>query len=74
MKNLISLCFLVLSLSACSEQTITVDQFKSDQALLSQYLDKCKNGELHKEDINCINAKKANKLLVLEAERKQLSK
>lgn len=72
MKKLISLCVLVLSLSACSEQTITVEQFKADQTLLSQYLAKCKNGELHKEDINCINVKQANKLLILEAERKQL--
>ena len=74
MRKLISLCVLSISLLACSEQTITVEQFKADQSLLSQYLAKCKNGELYKEDINCINAKRANELLVLEAERKQLSK
>lgn len=72
MKKLIILCVLSISLLACSEQTITVEQFKSDQVLLNKYLEKCKNGELHKEDINCINANQANKLLVLEAERKQL--
>lgn len=69
-KTSILLCSIFLF--ACSEQTITVEQFKSDQVLLNKYLEKCKNGELHKEDINCINANQANKLLVLEEERKQL--
>ncbi|TPH00593.1 EexN family lipoprotein [Haemophilus haemolyticus] len=69
-KTSILLCSIFLV--ACSEQTITVEQFKSDQVLLNKYLEKCKNGELHKEDINCINANQANKLLVLEEERKQL--
>ena len=62
MRKLISLCVLSISLLACSEQTITVEQFEADQSLLSQYLAKCKNGELYKEDINCINAKRANEI------------
>lgn len=56
-KTSILLCSIFLF--ACSEKVITVDEFKADDALLSQYIAKCKNGELHKEDINCINANKA---------------
>lgn len=72
MRKLISLCVLSISLLACSEQTITVEQFKSDQVLLNKYLEKCKNGELHKEDINCINANKAKNSIILENSIKRL--
>ena len=72
MRKLISLCVLSISLLACSEQTITVEQFKSDQVLLNRYLEKCKNGELHKEDINCINANKAKNSIILENSIKRL--
>ena len=72
MRKLISLCVLSISLLACSEQTITVEQFKSDQVLLNKYLEKCKNGELYKEDINCINANKAKNSIILENSIKRL--
>ena len=49
-----------------------VDEFKADDALLSQYIAKCKNGELHKEDINCINANKAKNSIILENSIKKL--
>ena len=54
------------------KKTITVDEFKADDALLSQYIAKCKNGELHKEDINCINANKAKNSIILENSIKRL--
>ena len=63
-KTSILLCSIFLF--ACSEKVITVDEFKADDALLSQYIAKCKNGELHKEDINCINANKAKNSIILE--------
>lgn len=69
-KILISLCSVFLF--ACSDKVITVDEFKADEALLNQYIAKCKNGELHKEDINCINANKAKNSIILENSIKRL--
>ena len=69
-KTSILLCSIFLF--ACSEKTITVDEFKADDALLSQYIAKCKNGELHKEDINCITANKAKNSIILENSIKRL--
>ena len=66
-KTSILLCSIFLF--ACSEKTITVDEFKADDAL---YIAKCKNGELHKEDINCINANKAKNSIILENSIKRL--
>ena len=63
-KTSILLCSIFLF--ACSEKT------KADDALLSQYIAKCKNGELHKEDINCINANKAKNSIILENSIKRL--
>ncbi|MDY6216593.1 EexN family lipoprotein [Actinobacillus porcinus] len=72
MKKVILLSLMSIFLSACSEEVITIEQFKADQSLLDSYLSKCKNGELHEEDINCINARKAKTKIILEAERRAI--
>ena len=51
---------------------ITVEQFKADQTLLEKYLYQCKNGEIHPNDLICLNAKKAKHHLLLDAERARL--
>ncbi|MBE2898439.1 EexN family lipoprotein [Pasteurellaceae bacterium 20609_3] len=52
-----SLIFFLLS--ACGEKVYTVDDFKKDEKLLAEYITKCEKGELHPDDLNCINSKKA---------------
>ena len=56
-----------------SKDVITVEQFKADQTLLEKYLYQCKNGEIHPNDLICLNAKKAKRHLLLDAERARLS-
>ncbi|MBV6540336.1 EexN family lipoprotein [Ursidibacter maritimus] len=71
MKRIIPL-LLFFSLCSCSKEVITVERFKNDEKLMSEFIIKCNNGELHKEDINCINVKQAKKEMILEDELKSL--
>ena len=64
---------LIFSFFTFSKDVITVEQFKADQTLLEKYLYQCKNGEIHPNDLICLNAKKAKRHLLLDAERARLS-
>ncbi|MDD0824891.1 EexN family lipoprotein [Mannheimia sp. AT1] len=59
MKKIILLCFSFIFLSACNEKTHTVDEFMKDENLRNSFLAKCDNGELHNQDLNCLNSRKA---------------
>lgn len=60
MKNKLTLgLFIATVLAACGDKTYTVDEFVKDPAVRDQFLTKCHNGELHPDNINCINAKKS---------------
>lgn len=48
-----------LTATACDEKTYTVKEFEADKTLQKTFLDKCKNGEIHPDNLNCINARKA---------------
>lgn len=60
MKKILLLCFSLFFITAC-EKTYTVDEFMKDDNLRKSFVAKCNNGELHREDLNCLNAKKADR-------------
>ena len=73
MKNLTLLFIAGFALTATAhannEKTYTVKEFEADLKLQKVSIEKCKNGELHPEDLNCLNARTArrhNKNLNLE--------
>lgn len=51
------LCGFVLS--ACDEKIYTVDEFANNKELREEYRQKCKNGELSGDHLNCQNSFKA---------------
>ena len=51
--------FSVFLVSAC-EKNYTVEDFLKDNSLRNEYVKKCNNGELLKDNQNCINALKAD--------------
>ncbi|WP_241575757.1 EexN family lipoprotein [Rosenbergiella nectarea] len=61
MKKYIFLIAAIFTLTAC-DKTYTVSDFQSDRALMKQFLQKCRNGELDGESLNCRNADKAASL------------
>lgn len=65
MKKIALLCFSIFC-SACNEKTHTVEDFTKDDNLRKSFLAKCDNGELHNQDLNCQNARKAeqNKIML----------
>ncbi|MEH8108838.1 EexN family lipoprotein [Gallibacterium anatis] len=46
-------------LVGCNDKTYTVKDFYHNEALRSEYVLKCNNGELKKDDLNCENSSKA---------------
>ncbi|MCX2960633.1 hypothetical protein E5343_06430 [Rodentibacter caecimuris] len=58
MKKIALLCFSIFC-SACNEKIHTVDEFLKNDDLRKSFLSKCNNGELHNQDLNCQNARKA---------------
>lgn len=65
MKKIVLLCFSLFCV-ACNEKTYTVEDFTKDDSLRKSFLAKCNNGELHNQDLNCQNARKAeqNKIML----------
>lgn len=61
MKKIIFIFLSIFLLSACNEKTYTVDEFMKDDNLRKSFVAKCDNGELHREDLNCLNSKKADR-------------
>lgn len=59
MKRVYLLFFSLFFISACNEKTYTIDEFMKDDDLRKSFVVKCDNGELHREDLNCLNSKKA---------------
>ncbi|WP_165773124.1 EexN family lipoprotein [Conservatibacter flavescens] len=49
---------MLVTLYACARGII--DDFKKDEKLRTEFLKKCDNGELHEQDLNCQNVKKAS--------------
>ncbi len=63
MKKLAVLIISGIEIAGCSEKTYTVKEFEDDATLRTKFVEKCKNGELHPEDLNCINALKVDFLI-----------
>jgi len=61
MKKIIILMAAVFALSAC-DKTYTVKDFQADKELRLKYLEKCRNGEIDGENLNCRNADMAASL------------
>ncbi|WP_392563302.1 EexN family lipoprotein [Orbus wheelerorum] len=61
MKKLmiISLIAASLLLAACGEKSYTVEEFVANKTLLDEYRNKCKNGEISGDSLNCQNSFKA---------------
>ncbi|MDP8042535.1 EexN family lipoprotein [Pasteurella atlantica] len=59
MKKVIFILISIFLLNACGEKIYTVDDFSKDDKLLKTYHQKCKNGELNWENLNCKNMQKA---------------
>lgn len=61
--NKLIMCFCVsiatIALTGCEDKTFTVNDFKKDDTLRAEFLQKCKNGEIRPESMNCINSKEA---------------
>ncbi len=57
--------FIALNFTACAdkkvvvEKTYTIEDFTKNKDLREKYFKKCKNGEIHPDNLNCINVKKA---------------
>ncbi len=62
---------MVLSFTACDDKKVvieknyTVEDFTKDKKLRMEYFKKCKKGELHPDNLNCINVKKAQHRITL---------
>ena len=69
MKKLALLIISGIAIAGCSEKTYTVKEFEDDAALRTKFVAKCKNGELHPEDLNCINALKADYLVEARSQK-----
>lgn len=61
MKKITFILLSVFLLSACNEKTYTVDEFMKDDNLRKSFVAKCSNGELHRENLNCLNSRKAER-------------
>lgn len=61
MKKSYLFLFSLFFISACNEKTYTVDEFMKDDNLRKSFVAKCENGELHREDLNCLNSRKADR-------------
>lgn len=61
MNKLVTLTILfgAFILSGCNEKTYTVSDFKNNKELLDEYRQKCKNGEIDGNSLNCENSHKA---------------
>ena len=53
------LLFCVLCLTACNDKQYTVKDFFHDDNIRATYINKCENGEIRPEELNCLNSKKA---------------
>ncbi|WP_404810979.1 EexN family lipoprotein [Actinobacillus pleuropneumoniae] len=72
MKNykLMLLAFSSFFAVACGEKSYTVDEFMKDETLLNTYKQKCNNGELKPDSLNCLNRAEASKKLFAEELKK----
>lgn len=61
MKKAVLLFFGILFISACNDKTYTVEDFMKDDDLRKSFLSKCDNGELHNQELNCLNSRKAER-------------
>ncbi len=67
--RLILVSLVMLGLVGCGEEIHTVNDFKLDKELRTSFLKQCDNGELKSDNQNCLNAKKAKKEILLEADQ-----
>lgn len=61
MNKLVTLTVLLgaFTLSGCNEKTYTVSDFENNKELLNEYRQKCQNGEIDGDSLNCENVSKA---------------
>ncbi|MBS9782723.1 MAG: EexN family lipoprotein [Arcobacter sp.] len=59
---------IALNFTACEDKKVvsikekiyTIEDFTKNKDLREKYLKKCKNGEIHPDNLNCINVNRAN--------------
>ncbi|MBN6078476.1 EexN family lipoprotein [Aggregatibacter actinomycetemcomitans] len=59
-KKAFPLLLVSLFLFGCEDKVYSRDELTRDISLRNKLLQKCDNGELHPEDLNCINARKVD--------------